>query len=120
MPPRPTVRLRAVTSYARVRAGALVSRAAERDPGPRSFTATRPRRFGETNPRCRNATTPNARHVSVAGALRRVALAARQQRRDPARGFALLADGEHCDHDRHADERAGDAPEEAPEEHREQ
>src|SRR3954462_8856951 len=76
--------------------------------------------FGETNPRCRNATRPNACRVSVAGALRCLALAARQQRRDPARGFALLANGEDRDHDRHADERARDAPEEGPEEHREQ
>src|SRR6478609_2617912 len=73
--------------------------------------------FGETNPRCKTATRAGGRATGVAS---RLALAARQQRRDPARGVALLADGEDRNDDRHADECARDAPEEGPEEHREQ
>src|SRR5262249_44779900 len=47
-------------------------------------------------------------------------LASRQQRRDPSRGLVLFARREACDHNGHADECSGNAPEKGPEEKREQ
>src|SRR5215472_2667465 len=47
-------------------------------------------------------------------------LAPRQKRRDPSRRFSLFAQRETRDHNGHADECSGDAPEKGPEENREQ